>query len=309
MIELEVSINACYHTEKPAKTGFNWGEFNDGFAPLRLSTFDLLEQVSQGNSFTAIFAGRRDASNFLRTQHIAVDIDDGSTTFDDLLKHEWVAAYACLVYPTLSSTPDSPRHRVVFALDEVITTADGYRAAIDAVSRLFPGYDSSCVDPARLMFGNGKIARDKAWDSVWYNDVALPLSVVRVEWGKQAKQRGAERREAMRGTQPTRAGGKVPPRAGNGGQQGRKDLTLSELMGRLRDIDPYSYAYGEWFQLGCAIAHVYGDAAMIPFLSWSNVPGKKRMGSKKWESMSAPHPNPSNYGTIVALLKQKGVAA
>lgn len=114
--------------------------------------------------------------NFQLAQHIAVDMDteDKRSSIDWLMKHEFVRAYASILYSTPSHTDEAPRSRIIFLLDRPITDGAGYKQAIEYIYSLFPGADPSCVDASRFLYGSKNCRIE------WMAENELPLSHLRM---------------------------------------------------------------------------------------------------------------------------------
>ncbi|KVT36553.1 signal recognition particle [Burkholderia ubonensis] len=118
-------------------------------------TFTLNEiaaAIAAGFSWCAQHVDRRKAVNFVCTDVLGVDLDEG-WTFDSLLAHDLVANHGLLIYETYSSTPERPRLRAMFRSPYTITDADEMRKILRGLVRMF-GSDESCVDPCRMFYGN-----------------------------------------------------------------------------------------------------------------------------------------------------------
>ncbi|WP_256259309.1 signal recognition particle [Burkholderia ubonensis] len=118
-------------------------------------TFTLNEiavAIAAGFSWCAQHVDRRKAVNFVCTDVLGVDLDEG-WTFDSLLAHDLVANHGLLIYETYSSTPERPRLRAMFRSPYTIIDADEMRKILRGLVRMF-GSDESCVDPCRMFYGN-----------------------------------------------------------------------------------------------------------------------------------------------------------
>jgi hypothetical protein len=133
-----------------------WGTFNDSFQNLELEPIDIANAIYTGRSITTWHTGRRSLENFVLGQHIAVDMDSGDSrsTFDTLMKNEFVQMYASMIYTTPSHTPQAPRSRILFLLDNTIENKDAYQQAAKFVCSLFDGCDTACTDASRFFYGS-----------------------------------------------------------------------------------------------------------------------------------------------------------
>lgn len=285
-----VSISPAGLTTKPDKEGgFDWSAYVDSFKVQDLTTEDLLDHICRGNSFAPVFNGRPSRAAYVSAQVLAVDMDteDNRSTFRALTQHPVTLGYGAIVYPTLSHTPATPRHRVVFVLDEPITTAEGYEAAARTINHCYPGSDPAVCNAGRNFFGNGKLQR--ARQDVWYTGNVLPLQDLRV----MARQFRAMTREVER-----------PQNLAPVRRTTDEGIGLEEVMHRLAKVDPYALSYHDWVRLGSGIAHTFGDGAYMMFKAWSDKPGKKELSWSKWKSLTADHPTPVGIGTVIHLLRE-----
>ncbi|OIQ80256.1 origin of replication binding protein [mine drainage metagenome] len=125
-----------------------------GFDPVDISPEEFAEFISLGFAFSFQFAGRyRKADNFICSDIIAADIDDGMT-LEEAMDDEFVLNNACLLYTTASHTPENHRFRLVFQLPHTITDSDQMRNALRGLVRKFPMADKANTDPARQFYGS-----------------------------------------------------------------------------------------------------------------------------------------------------------
>jgi len=293
-MEFRIGIHNVSFIEKPDRQDdFDWELFNTGFVNREVDIFEFFNYIYIGRSYCAWMNGKRKVDNFQLAQHIAVDIDTGDKrgTIAELQKHPLVQGYGAIIHETPSHRPDAPRARVIFLLDEPITTADGYKAAIQVVTEMFDGADPACVDAARFFFGNGKLGFHEHRDGIWMRpDACLPVSELR----RMARLRVQKQKEQRtQNNQPT-------PNV----QPSDEVISLVEMEERLRSLNPYSIDYTEWAKVVAALGHVYGSGAFIVAKNWSDKPGKDPLTEKKWRSLIGEHPKAAGYGTLMRALKE-----
>jgi hypothetical protein len=293
-----IAVNRQRFVEKPGRE-MDWETFNSQF--INVDNMDVMRfanAIYMGHAYCPQMTGKRKAENFHLAQHVAVDMDCGDqrASLDALRQHPLVQAYGAIIHETPSHTPEAPRARVIFLLDEPIHTAEGYRAALSVVTEQFPGADPACVDPARFFYGNGRLGAMQRTDGIWFApEICLPLSELRRYARIQAER--AKQQQTW-----------TPPENGNGhGQPGNGErMNLDELGQRLAHVNPYSMGYDQWLKLIAAVRHVYGDGAFGAVKAWSDMPGHDPLTQAKWNSLQASHPNPAGYGTIVPIIKELG---
>lgn len=290
-----ISLYTMFLDTKPGRD-FNWAAFNLSMEEADIGTLDLLLHVAQGGSFAPVFQGKRKADNFVCAQYLGLDFDEG-VPLSRLLAHPCIRSYAGLIYPTHSYTPDHPRYRVVIPLDQPIWSAEGYLLALRTIHHIFPQADAACVDVSRLFFGNARIEKEGMWELCYQADAHMPLADLRCYAKRMLRQQRGQQRGQQEGQQPR--------------HKAQGGITVDETFERLASIDPYAMPYDEWFKLGCAIAHTFGEFAYARFKSWSDRPGHDPLTVKKWAEMCKSHQSPAGGGTIVStILKyEKGRAA
>ena len=104
-----------------------------------------------GCAFSAVMRNNyRTTANFVSAQHIGLDDDRGTheSSVDALAEDPFIADYAAFIYESPSSTPEHPKSRIVFLLDQPFTDAAEYRTAQEALWFLFQVTDPF-GDPTR----------------------------------------------------------------------------------------------------------------------------------------------------------------
>lgn len=156
-----VSVKAWY--------GYGWERRDWNLA-------EIVQHVTIGGAISVanLRNDHRDESEFLSAQLIGVDFDDNAPNVDFFRYEEELAGqYAFYIGPTFNSTPELPRTRVLFALEQPVTDPNLYRRY---VLKLLHWYafltpDPSCKDPVRMFFGS--FPQDYE-----FKDVRLPLAVL-----------------------------------------------------------------------------------------------------------------------------------
>jgi len=127
--------------------------YAEGFLNKEISFQALIDHVSMGHAFTAHFrGGYRKTDNFVLSDFLAADVDDGLTIVA-ALQNEFISKFATFIYTTPSHSNDCPRFRIVFMLEETITDASKWKNALLGLS-LMLGSDESIKDAGRLFFGS-----------------------------------------------------------------------------------------------------------------------------------------------------------
>jgi len=146
------SVNEQFTNKIEDKNSPLWELAVTDFENVELTPDQLAASINNGYSFCAQHKGRRSERNFVQTNLLAVDIDDG-WRLDEFLSDAFVAANASVVYPTPSHTEEKHRMRGVFQLPRVLTDPAEVRAATIGLIRKFGG-DGACSDVCHFFFGS-----------------------------------------------------------------------------------------------------------------------------------------------------------
>lgn len=170
----DIAINSIALKNKIPQGDPLWNTYNDSFEPMSLEPIELANYIYLGQGYAGWHAGRRKIENFVRSGFIGVDMDSGDkrSSFDVLLKHDFVQMYGSLVHTTPSHSKEAPRARVIFFLDEPITDAAKYQTAAKLLVTQFDGADVACTDASRFFYGSCNC-------DIWFSDNVLPLQQLR----------------------------------------------------------------------------------------------------------------------------------
>ena len=130
-----------------------WARFNDAFQPCELTAAEIAAEIRAGHAIAAAHDGRRKRANWRAAQHIGIDLDDGTLSWDEVTEMPLVKYHAAIVHTTASHRPDHPRMRVLFLLEDAITDPDTYAYFVGCMLRAFDTADPLCSDPSRLFYG------------------------------------------------------------------------------------------------------------------------------------------------------------
>lgn len=112
----------------------------------------LLEQVSTFAWSPFIFQkNKRLADNFLSTDLLVYDIDEGMT-IDECDTIITKNKLCCLCLPSPSHSPEAPRFRIILPLARTITSPEVYQETWRQGATLFGVVDEQCKDLARFFF-------------------------------------------------------------------------------------------------------------------------------------------------------------
>lgn len=213
---------------------------------------ELVKAIENGQTFTRAEMSGTSSDTWQSQQILLVDIDNtprDKTPIDHpLIPGE--ALKLCqskgieptFIYPTFSNTPELPKFRVVFVLDEPLTDATKARELNERLTKMFNDYRDSCADTsikdgARLVFGtkNGVTVMD-----------GMPLTSI------EALERSLPQLPTPETKKPTSINHAAP-------------ADSDELISALYAIDPARLSYDEWVHIGMALKNE-GEPASI----WDN---------------------------------------
>lgn len=164
--KFHIAVNRQF-INKLGKNDPRWGEYNDTFENVTLTQVELRNEIRAGHAITSphrherhtLPGGKQSAYrhslNWEKSQYLGLDHDD--LGFDAVLELNdgFICKYGSFIYTTPSHTPQAPRTRSIFILEQPITDRDKYAEASAALHWKFAGYaDSSCADVARNFFGS-----------------------------------------------------------------------------------------------------------------------------------------------------------
>lgn len=133
----------------------------DKFGIVDINTLEDLSKVIEKNTYSLsrFNNGHRTNGNFIASDFIGLDFDDGLTLNDavQLFKN-----YNCIIGTTRNHQKPKngvtcDRFRVILKLERTITTADEYKSAVNDLLNKHPQADKQCSDAARMFYPCSKI--------------------------------------------------------------------------------------------------------------------------------------------------------
>ena len=113
------------------------------------SVDDIIDVITKRHWSPFIFKeGTRGINNFISTDFMVLDIDDGMT-IDEAIEVCSNMNILSIIAPSTSHTKELHRFRVVFPLSRAITNIEDYSATWNKISEVFPQIDPVCKDVAR----------------------------------------------------------------------------------------------------------------------------------------------------------------
>jgi len=112
----------------------------------------LIELITHYSWSPMVFETYRRESDFVKTDLIAFDIDDGMT-IDEAEKVVEELELAALCMPSTSHTEEHHKFRLIFPLSRSIQSIDEYKETYAKLAEYFP-VDPQCKDACRFYFGS-----------------------------------------------------------------------------------------------------------------------------------------------------------
>ena len=279
---IEICFNP-YWTGKPTAKGHATGEYK--WQRKTTTPHQVMNAVAKGKAFTAALGDaihtsksglssgiHRDASNFVSMQLAGVDFDAG-TSFADILDYPLARNSGSFLYPTASHTPEAPRSRIVFCLEQPIADPDLAgelgRALIHHFSGEMP--DKGVHDCVRVWYGT-RPGNEPYWigEMLAMNQVDALIAEYRAAAGvrKPGINRDSSGAEPVVNADP---------------------VAVAKARGFLERLKPErADDYNDWIHTGMALKCGIGDAGLDIWEEWSSQSGTFEDGAcaAKWETFT-----------------------
>jgi hypothetical protein len=236
-----------------------WPAFNASFQNLDLARSQILDTVYYGKAITTQHKNQwRHGDNYICGQHLGLDMDtdDERSSLATLSKDKFIQKYSAFIHTTISHTPEKPRARAIFLLDQPIMQAKNYSLAATALLWLFGTADRQCKDAVRFFYGSPKCEFE-------YFDQVLPLDVVRKLISQYIESGKVEKKRSIRPDY-------LPP------------PSQQEVAAALKTINPWQVDYDEWVSILMAIHSQFGEDGYQLAANWAD--GKPKEVERKWDS-------------------------
>jgi hypothetical protein len=234
-----------------------WPTFNASFDNVELEPQQLLQTVYNGFPITTWHKDHwRHSDNYLCGQALGLDFDKGGTTLEILSQDKFITRYSSFIYTTISHTPEAPRCRAMFLLDQPIMQAKNFALAASALLWMFGTADRACRDAVRFWYGSPGCQFE-------YFEQVLPLDVIKRMISNYLETGAEEHKKAV-----------SPDYHAPASQQ--------EVAEALKFIPPWQIDYDEWVSVLMAIHSQFGDAGYSLAESWGE--GKGNEIELKWKS-------------------------
>lgn len=154
---MEKTNNAPMHTNKESGELSNQWAFA-AFDNVQWDAAQIIAHVAAGKAFSVarLKDGHRHRSKFVSSQIMGVDFDHGVNYLDIVNDELFALEYCFYGYPTASSTPENPRCRLLFQLDQPITDGKTYIRLLKRLLHHYRDYqpDTGTKDEVRIFYGS-----------------------------------------------------------------------------------------------------------------------------------------------------------
>lgn len=141
---------------------------------VELCPAELADAISNGQTWSALFKGKRCSANWHGQQVFAADLDDGEQNESSVLR---ICDNNCIepliIHHSFSSKPEHVKLRVIFVTDTIITDPYEALATQRALANMFGG-DTAVCDIARIYYGGRT-------DCIEYFDSCAELCLTELE--------------------------------------------------------------------------------------------------------------------------------
>ena len=173
-LKFHIGINPLWPGVKLPHGDPRWGQYTASFHREQHTLDSFIRRVTgDGYSFCPVMRqGYRAAKNYESAQQIGLDDDRGTqeSSLEALAADRFLVDHAAFLYETPSSTPECPKSRIVFILDQPFTDADKYRTSQEAMWWKYGATDAHVAEPARFFYGRPN-ARCINLGNILYRDV------------------------------------------------------------------------------------------------------------------------------------------
>ena len=265
---IQLAISAHFHNKTILSTQ---KAFSRDWTTVSYTPPQIAEHITRGHAIcvAALTNDHRHRKNFQSAQIIGLDMDNGPDV-SNLLTNPFIQQYAFLVYASPSSTPEVPRSRVFFILDEAIGDPKLYQEFVKRLIAFLTTQgiqaDKACTDAIRMFYGSTQPGFSLRPDKV------LPLSVLEALPTSKKRPRKNHRKGS-----PS-AAAQVSTKS----QSAFIDLIASALA-----CIPPQGEYETWLHILMAVHSVLpGERGIALIEDWS--PGKEGEVVDKFASFHAP---------------------
>jgi hypothetical protein len=174
--KLQYSVNRTVTGKHPPGTPHTeFAMFHRNWQITETAAIELLRNIYRGYSFAPVWQGRKQSESMRRVDYLAFDLDEQG--LDEIAANQFCQFFATFAYSTPSSTPEAPRSRVLFLLDEPITDHVTFARFHEAIAwRLNSDglkTDPACKDILRFFYGSPRCETWQNWSMLEQGGVEM----------------------------------------------------------------------------------------------------------------------------------------
>jgi hypothetical protein len=186
-LKIRISVNHKVNGKLKSEDKQGFINFTTCFQQEILSPNQILEEIKSGWAYSpAWFRDRRSNANFVLSELVSIDIDNG-LTLEAALANNFIKENALLIHTTSSHTEENNRFRILFHLPKLIDNAEEYKVWVINLMKYLEFADASCKDVCRGFYG-AKGCQTYLFNKTISEEVFLDISKkFREEEAKNAK--------------------------------------------------------------------------------------------------------------------------
>jgi hypothetical protein len=285
-LKIRISINHKVNGKLKSEDKQGFINFTTCFQQEILSPNQILEEIKSGWAYSpAWFRDRRSNANFVLSELVSIDIDNG-LRLESALSNNFIKENALLIHTTSSHTEENNRFRILFHLPKLIDNVEEYRVWVINLMKYLEFADPSCKDVCRGFYG-AKDCQTFLFNKTISEEVFLDIS-------KKFREEDERLKAIELNKQKTERNKVSFPED--------KDRNYKIACSILDNL-PNKIEYDEWFKILCVLKNEFGDATA------------QIMCSSKWTGeeykeipykMKTINRDELSFGTLVHIAQQYG---
>lgn len=291
-LKIRISINHKVNGKLKPEDKQGFINFTTCFEQKILSPNQILEEITAGWAYSpSWFRNRRSNANFVLSELVSIDIDNG-LTLESALSNNFIKENALLIHTTASHTEASNRFRILFHLPKLIDSAEEYKVWVINLMKYLEFADASCKDVCRGFYG-AKNCKSWLFNKTISEEVFLDIS-------KKFREDEELRKSIELNKQKSERNRLNFPED--------KDRNYKVACSILDNL-PNKVEYEEWFKILCVLKNEFGDSIAQSMCStkwagdeYKEIPYKMRTINRNELSFGTLVHIGQNYGWNISLL-------
>jgi hypothetical protein len=292
-LKIRISINHKVNGKLKSEDKQGFINFTTAFEQKILSPNQILEEIKSGWAYSpAWFRNRRSNANFVLSELVSIDIDNG-LRLEAALANNFIKENALLIHTTSSHTEENNRFRILFHLPKLIDNVEEYRVWVINLMKYLEFADPSCKDVCRGFYG-AKDCQTYLFNKTISEEVFLDISKKFREEDERLKAIELNKQKVERN------------KASFPEDKDRNYKIACSILDNL----PNKIEYVEWFKILCVLKNEFGDvtAQIMCSSKWTGeeykeIPYKMKTINRDELSFGTLVHIGQNYGWNIQLLK------